>query len=320
MLQPPISVAGMGYTIVYMRAKELDSKQFIERFLVRPGKTISLRKDSDFDPGYAADYLRREEADALLRKDVERLVELQDRLYAQSTYALLVIVQAMDAAGKDSVIKHVMSGLNPQGCQVWSFKQPSAEELEHDYLWRTTRVLPRRGTIGIFNRSYYEEVLVVRVHRELLERQRLPPGAMKGDIWQRRFSEINALERYLVANGIVVLKFFLNVSKEEQRKRFLERIRRPDKHWKFSASDVREREHWDAYIDAYQDALNATSTPAAPWYVIPADHKWFTRLAVAGVVVHTLEGLNPSYPEVTADQRTELRAAEEFLNSQEERR
>jgi PPK2 family polyphosphate:nucleotide phosphotransferase len=295
--------------------EEFELERFIEPLVVPPGKSISLR--NDFDPGYTSDYVRKSEANALLQDGIRRLASLQDSFYAQSTYALLIVLQAMDAAGKDSVIKHVMSGLNPQGCQVWSFRQPSAEDLEHDYLWRTARVLPRRGTIGIFNRSYYEEVLVVRVHRELLERQRLPPHAMKGDIWQRRFREINAFEQYLVDNGIVVLKFFLNVSKQEQRKRFLERIQRPDKHWKFSASDVRERQRWDAYIGAYQEALNATSTHAAPWYVIPADHKWFTRLAVAAVVVNKLQELNPSYPEVTAEQRRELGEAEKLLNSEE---
>jgi PPK2 family polyphosphate:nucleotide phosphotransferase len=293
--------------------KELDSKQFIERFLVRPGKTISLRKDFDSNAGYAADYLRRDDADALLRKDVERLVALQDRLYAQNTYALLVIVQAMDAAGKDSVIKHVMSGLNPQGCQVWSFKEPSAEELEHDYLWRAAKLLPRRGLISIFNRSYYEEVLVVRVHPQLLQRQRLPPKVLKGDIWQRRFNEINAFEQYLHDNGIVVLKFFLHLSKDEQKRRFLERIERPEKNWKFAASDVRERGYWDAYQAAYEDMLNHTSTSAAPWYVIPADRKWFTRLGVAGVIAAKLEELNPTYPSVTEEQRQELDQAAKLL-------
>jgi PPK2 family polyphosphate:nucleotide phosphotransferase len=294
-----------------MRAKELDSKQFIKRFLVRPGKTISLR--TDFDPGYAADFVRREDADVLLRRDVERLVTFQDRLYAQNTHALLVIVQAMDAAGKDSVIKHVMSGLNPQGCQVWSFKEPSQEELEHDYLWRASKRLPRRGLINIFNRSYYEEVLVVRVHPQVLERQGLPAEALKGDIWRRRFNEINAFEQYLHDNGIVVLKFFLYLSKDEQKRRFLERIERPEKNWKFSASDVRERGYWDAYMDAYEDMLNHTSTPAAPWYVVPADHKWFTRLGVAAVIASKLEQLDPKYPRVTPEQRQELDQAAKLL-------
>jgi PPK2 family polyphosphate:nucleotide phosphotransferase len=292
---------------------EFDSKGFIEHFLVRPGKTISLSRD--FDPGYAAEHLRKEESDASLQQDVAQLVELQDRLYAQNTHALLVIVQGMDASGKDSVIKHVMSGLNPQGCQVWSFKEPSAEELEHDHLWRASRLLPRRGLICIFNRSYYEEVLVVRVHPQLLERQHLPKGALKGDIWRRRFTEINAFEQYLHDNGIMVLKFFLNVSKDEQKRRFLERIERPEKNWKFSANDVRERGYWNAYMDAYEDVLNHTSTSAAPWYVVPADHKWFTRLAVATVIAAKLEELNPRYPSVTREQREELAQAARLLES-----
>jgi PPK2 family polyphosphate:nucleotide phosphotransferase len=297
--------------------KQFDSKRFIEHFLVRPGKTISLARD--FDPGHAADYLHKEESDVLLRQDVARLVELQDRLYAQGTYALLVIVQAMDAGGKDSVIKHVMSGLNPQGCQVWSFKEPSTEELEHDYLWRASKLLPRRGLICIFNRSYYEEVLVVRVHPQLLERQHLPKDALKGDVWRRRFTEINAFEQYLHDNGIVVLKFFLNLSKDEQKRRFLERIERPEKNWKFSANDVRERGYWDAYMDAYEAVLNHTSTSAAPWYVVPADHKWFTRLAVAAVIAAKLEELNPAYPTVTREQREELAQAARLLEVEESR-
>jgi PPK2 family polyphosphate:nucleotide phosphotransferase len=289
-------------------------QDFIKPFIVRPGESMSLRKD--FDPGYKSNYVRKSEARVRLDSGIQRLATLQDSFYAQNTYGLLIVLQAMDAAGKDSVIKHVMSGVNPQGCQVWSFKQPSTEELDHDYLWRTTRALPRRGTIGIFNRSYYEEVIVIRVHHELLERQRLPPDVMRDGLWHRRFREINMFEQYLVDNGIVVLKFFLNVSKEEQKRRFLERIQRPDKHWKFSASDVRERQYWDDYMQAYEDALIATSTPAAPWHVIPADHKWFTRLAVAAVVIHKLEELHPSYPEVTEEQRLQLREAEKLLLSE----
>jgi PPK2 family polyphosphate:nucleotide phosphotransferase len=287
---------------------------FLAPFIAPPGKSISLRKD--FEPGYTSNYVHKKDARSLLQGGIQRLAAVQDRFYAQNTYALLIVIQAMDAAGKDSVIKHVMSGVNPQGCQVSSFKQPSAEELDHDYLWRTTRALPRRGIISIFNRSYYEEVLVVRVHPELLERQRLPPAAVKGNLWKRRFDEINAYEQYLVDNGIVVLKFFLNVSKKEQKRRFLERIHRPEKNWKFSASDVRERAHWEAYMDAYEDTINATSTPTAPWHVIPADHKWFTRLAVAAVLVNKLEELNPSYPELPEAQRRALREAEVLLNSE----
>jgi PPK2 family polyphosphate:nucleotide phosphotransferase len=290
---------------------KLESRHFIEHFLVRPGKSISLRKD--FDPGYTADDLRREDADILLQQDIERLAELQDKLYAQQTHALLVIIQAMDAGGKDSVIKHVMSGLNPQGCQVFSFKEPSTEELQHDYLWRASKALPRRGLICIFNRSYYEEVLVVRVHPHLLDLQRLPPEVVKGDIWSRRFDQINAFEQYLHDNGITVLKFFLHLSLGEQKRRFLERIERPEKNWKFSASDVRERRHWEAYMDAYEQMLSHTSTSAAPWYVVPADHKWFTRLGVAAVIASALEGLNPNYPTVTDEQRQELAQAATLL-------
>jgi PPK2 family polyphosphate:nucleotide phosphotransferase len=297
-----------------LQVKELDSEHLIDRFLIRPGKAISLR--TDFDPGYTAHYLRREDADALVRRDIERLAEFQDKLFAQKTYALLIILQGMDAAGKDSVIKHVMSGLNPQGCQVWSFKSPSDEELAHDYLWRSSRALPARGLVGIFNRSYYEEVLVVRVHPELLERQRLPASAMAGTIWRRRFNEINAFESYLVDNGITILKFFLNMSKEEQKRRFLERIERLDKQWKFSASDVRERAYWEAYIDAYDDAFNHTSTRSAPWYVVPADHKWFTRLGVAAVMAAKLQELNPTYPTPSQEQRQELAVARKLLETE----
>jgi PPK2 family polyphosphate:nucleotide phosphotransferase len=291
---------------------ELDSKHFIDQFRVRPGKRVSLR--ADFDPSYAPHHLSKADADSLLHRDLERLTTLQDRLFAQKSNALLIILQAMDAAGKDSVVKHVMSGLNPQGCDVWSFKEPSAEELEHDFLWRATRALPERGLVGIFNRSYYEEVLIVRVHPELLQRQRLPEHlALSGGLWKRRFKEINAFEEYLVDNGIAVLKFFLYVSREEQKRRFLERIERPEKNWKFSANDVRERAYRDAYMGAYEEMINHTSTRAAPWYVVPADHKWFTRLGVAAVIAVELERLNPTYPAVSEEQRQELAAALKLL-------
>jgi PPK2 family polyphosphate:nucleotide phosphotransferase len=291
-------------------------QQLIEQFLIPPGKPISLRKD--FDPGYTAEYVRKRDARSLLERDIERLKDLQDRFYAQKTHALLIILQALDAAGKDSVIKHVISGLNPQGCHVWSFKEPSAEELAHDYLWRTSRRLPARGVIGIFNRSYYEEVLVVRVHRELLEREGLPDAAMTHGIWKRRFEEITRFEQYLVANGVVVVKFFLHVSKEEQRQRFLKRIERADKNWKFSANDVHERAFWDAYMEAYEDMLQHTSSAAAPWYVVPADHKWFTRLGVASIIAATLEELNPTYPSLTEEQRRELAEAHTLLQAEAE--
>jgi PPK2 family polyphosphate:nucleotide phosphotransferase len=293
---------------------ELESNNFIERLVVHPGKRVSL--ETDFDPGYTAHYLRKREARSLLRRDIERLEMCQDRFYAQKTHALLILFQALDAAGKDSVIKHAMTGLNPQGCQVWSFKSPSAEELEHDYLWRTSRALPPRGVIGIFNRSYYEEVLVVRVHPELLERERLPPAIVDDDIWQRRFDQINAFERYLVDNGFVILKFFLYVSKNEQRQRFLDRIERPEKNWKFSMNDVRERAYWDAYMEAYAAMLSHTSTAAAPWYVVPADHKWFTRLCVASVIADRLTKLHPHYPAVTDEQRQELGEAKKLLDAE----
>jgi PPK2 family polyphosphate:nucleotide phosphotransferase len=230
---------------------------------------------------------------------------------------LLLIFQAMDAAGKDGTIKHVMSGVNPQGCQVFSFKTPSSEELDHDFLWRTMRCLPERGRIGIFNRSYYEETLVVRVHPELLEHQKLPPSLVTKDIWQERFEDINAFERYLSRNGIVIRKFFLHVSREEQRQRFLSRLDEPEKNWKFSSADAREREHWDAYMAAYEDLLRNTSTRHSPWYVVPADNKWFTRLVVAAAVVDTLESLDLHFPKVDAEKRKDLAAARETLLAQE---
>ena len=243
--------------------------------------------------------MKRKAAEDAIGEGIRKLSEQQDKLYAQDTYALLIILQALDAPGKDSTIKHVMSGVNPQGVSVTSFKQPSAEELDHDYLWRHAKALPERGTIGIFNRSYYEEVLVVRVHPELLDREQIPPHLKDRNIWNRRYEEINGFEKYLVNNGIIVLKFFLNVSRDEQKKRFLERVEEPEKNWKFSAADIQERKHWEEYMDAYQDMFNATSTPYAPWYIIPADHKWFTRLAVTAIIQATLDRLNLAYPNAT---------------------
>lgn len=273
----------------------------------------------DFDPGDTRD-LDDGDKPAVreaLADSIEALAGLQDRLYAQDRWAVLLVFQAMDAAGKDSAIKHVMSGLNPQGCQVFSFKAPSAEELDHDYLWRCVRCLPERGRIGIFNRSYYEETLVVRVHPEWLEGQKLPPSRVGKDLWDDRFQDIRALERHLDRNGTAVCKFFLNVSKDEQRHRFLERIDNPAKHWKFSSADVAERAHWDAYMDAYEDTIRQTATERAPWYVVPADHKWFTRLVVAGAVVETLASLDPRYPEPDARQRKELAAARAELERED---
>jgi PPK2 family polyphosphate:nucleotide phosphotransferase len=279
-------------------------------FLVPPGTTVSLKS---YDPAYTGDFKDKAEAQVKLQADVERLGAYQDILYAQNTFALLLIFQAMDAAGKDSTIKHVMSGVNPQGCQVYSFKAPSAEELDHDYLWRSFKALPERGRIGIFNRSYYEEVLIVRVHPQILAQQQLPK-LPKGDrIWQQRFEEINCFEKYLVNNGIIVLKFFLNVSKAEQKQRFLERINLPEKNWKFSASDAQERQHWDDYMNAYEDVLQYTSTEHAPWYIVPADRKWFTRLVVADVIVSKLKALNLQYPQLKAEHLQELAKAKEIL-------
>lgn len=292
----------------------MDLEKYIKPFVVPPGKQISLKKD--YDPAYKADYINKEDAQKRLKEGIEKLAVYQDTLYAQDTYSLLIVLQAMDAAGKDGTIKHVMSGLNPQGCQVFSFKVPTAEELDHDYLWRYFKALPERGRIGIFNRSYYEEVLVVRVHPEVLDRQKLPPESKGKGIWKRRFEEINNFEKYLTNNGVIILKFFLNVSKDEQKKRFLERIDRPEKNWKFSSSDAKERAHWDDYMKAYEDVFNHTSTEWAPWHIIPADRKWFTRLAVAGVIYNKLESLNLQYPTVSQEHRQELLKAKEILESE----
>jgi PPK2 family polyphosphate:nucleotide phosphotransferase len=248
---------------------------------------------------------------------IDELTSAQDLLYASDTYSLLVVFQAMDAAGKDGTIKHVMSGVNPQGCQVFSFKQPSAEELDHTYLWRCMKALPERGRIGIFNRSYYEDVLVVRVHPELLDHAQLPPDVPRNHkLWKQRYEDINAFERHLDRNGTKVVKFFLHVSKKEQRKRFLERLENPDKHWKFSDADLAERAHWDEYMDAYEDALTATSTPWAPWHVIPADHKFVMRTLVAGILAHTIDGLDLSYPEVGPEKMAAIATARERLRAE----
>lgn len=288
--------------------------KLVRPFLVEPGSKISLKKD--FDPGYTGDFAHKSDAKSALQEGIQKLAEQQDILYAQNTQALLIIFQAMDAAGKDSIIKHVMSGLNPQGTQVFSFKAPSPEELDHDYLWRSFKALPERGRIGIFNRSYYEEALVVRVHPQILANQKLPPQAIDDKIWKRRFEHMNDFEKYLTDNGIVVLKFFLNVSKEEQKKRFLERIELPEKNWKFSLNDVKERAFWDDYMAAFEDVFNHTSTEWAPWYVIPADHKWFTRLAVAIIVGQAMQELDLHYPTVNEAQKQELLQAKEMLENE----
>ena len=287
----------------------------MDKLRVEPGRPIDLLKD--FDPGYTGNFIKKEDTEESIAEGIQMLSGHQDKLWAQNTYALLIILQGMDGAGKDSTIKHVMSGVNPQGVEVTSFKVPSAEELDHDYLWRNARVLPRRGNIGIFNRSYYEEVLVVRVHPELLDHEQIPPHLKDKNIWVQRYNEINCFENYLVNNGIIVLKFFLHVSPEVQKKRFIERINQPEKNWKFSATDVHERKYWDAYMAAYQDMFNATSTPHAPWYIIPADHKWFTRLAVTAVISDTLDRLRLSYPSVNSEDMKALLAAKQEIEAED---
>ncbi|HTZ42861.1 MAG TPA: polyphosphate kinase 2 family protein [Jatrophihabitans sp.] len=288
--------------------------EFIEPLRVLPGASVRLARD--FDPAYKADFLSKKDGRQLLRTGVELLAEYQQRLAAQDTYGVLVCLQALDAGGKDGTIRHVMSGVNPQGVRVHSFKVPSAEELGHDFLWRYNRNLPGRGQIGIFNRSHYEEVLVVRVHPENLARQRLPAAAVGPDVWQRRYREINDWERYLSDNGIRLVKLFLNLSKEEQRTRFLKRIDVPDRNWKFSAADVREREHWDAYQQAFSAMLSATSTGWAPWYVVPADRKWFARICAAAVIAHTLIELDPRFPRVGRRAREQLAAVRRDLEAE----
>lgn len=288
------------------------SEKVISHFRVSAGEDFHLK---DHDPAWDAEEelaeLTKKEiksrAKEILDKTLKDLAEAQDLLYADNRYSVLVIVQAMDAAGKDGTIKHVMSGVNPQGCQVYSFKTPSAEELDHTFLWRCQRAMPERGRIGIFNRSYYEDVLVVKVHPEYLRlREGKDPGRK---FWQERYDDINAMERHLARNGTIVLKFFLNVSKAEQKKRFLERLDRPEKNWKFNSGDLAERAHWDDYMEAYQDAIRATSTEWAPWYVVPADHKWVTRTLVAAVLSRTIHGLDLHYPELPPSEKAKLAEA-----------
>jgi PPK2 family polyphosphate:nucleotide phosphotransferase len=288
--------------------------QFVEPLRVKPGSTVNVAKD--FDPALRAGPVHKGDADRLLGQGVEMLSEYQARLSAQDTHGVLVVLQAIDAAGKDGTIRHVMSGVNPQGVHVHSFKTPSAEELDHDYLWRYARRLPGRGEIAIFNRSHYEEVLVVRVHPEHLRRQKLPTPSAGKDLWRRRYREINNWERFLTDNGFRIVKLFLNLSKEEQRVRFLRRIDRPDRNWKFSAQDARERAHWAAYQEAFSAMLSNTSTEWAPWYVIPADHKWYARIAAAAVIVHALVELDPRMPAVTGEAHRELLAAKASLEAE----
>ena len=290
-------------------------KKYVHPFRVAYGKDFDLKHFSPADTcGLKID---KSEAAELLQGGSEWLATEQDMLYAQDRWSLLLIFQAMDAAGKDGTIKHVMSGVNPQGCQVYSFKQPSAEELNHDFLWRYATRAPERGRIGIFNRSYYEEVLVVRVHKRLLDAQSLPDALVTDRIWEERLADIAHFEEYLGRQGVVVLKFFLNVSRDEQKKRFMQRLDRPDKHWKFSASDVRERQYWDDYMHAYREAIRATAAPHAPWFIVPADQKWFTRLVVAGAIVEAVENLDLHYPAVSATKKKELASAREELAAAE---
>ena len=283
------------------------ARDLVEPLRVPPGRSIELRRE--FDPGYTDGLVSKSDATAHLEAGLALLVDYQDRLSAQGTVGVLLILQGIDAAGKDGTIKHVMRGVNPQGVEIHSFKEPSSEELSHDFLWRHQRSLPGRGTIGIFNRSHYEEVLAVRVHLNLLAAERLPETTQMGDVWTRRYREINDWERHLVDNGTQVVKIFLNLSKGEQAKRFLERIDHPTKNWKFSASDIRERRHWDDYQKAFNEMLSHTSTEWAPWYVIPADHKWFGRLAAAAVLISALAEIDPQYPSASPQTLQEMAAA-----------
>jgi PPK2 family polyphosphate:nucleotide phosphotransferase len=297
-----------------LETRKKRAAEFIKPFRVKPGSKVNLA--DDFDPRFKAGVKKKKEGVALLKEGISLLAEYQARLAAQDTWGVLVVLQALDAAGKDGTIRHVMSGVNPQGVHVHSFKVPSSEELDHDYLWRYSRCLPTRGDIGIFNRSHYEEVLVVRVHPENLERQKLPGAAKKGDIWARRYREINDWEHYLTDNGIRIVKLFLNLSREEQRTRLLRRIDLPDHNWKFSEADVRERERWTDYQQAFSEMLSHTSTEWAPWYVIPADRKWFGRIGAGAVLVHELMDIDPQFPTVTKRQRGTLLEIKRKLEAQ----
>jgi PPK2 family polyphosphate:nucleotide phosphotransferase len=288
----------------------MKTDKLAKTYRVESGKHFRLK---DFDPADTGQWKSKEHAEESLMQGVARTAELQDKLYAQDNWAVLLIFQAMDAAGKDGAIKHVMSGVNPQGCQVYSFKVPTETELQHDFLWRTTGSLPERGHIGIFNRSYYEEVLVVRVHPEILKNEKTPPSLVTKKIWDERLEDIRSFERHMKRNGTVIRKFFLHLSKKEQKQRFLARLEEPEKNWKFSAADIHERKYWDDYQDAYEDMIRNTATEEAPWYVVPADNKWFTRLVVSTVLVDTLEFLDLSYPKVDPAKRKELEAAKKLL-------
>ena len=290
----------------------MKTEKLAKKYRVDSGKHFRLK---DFDPADTGHWESKELAQETLQKGIASTAELQDKLYAQDSWSLLLIFQAMDAAGKDGIIKHVMTGVNPQGCQVYSFKSPSDRELQHDFLWRTTVNLPERGHIGIFNRSYYEEVLVVRVHPKILDNQKMPPSLVGKNIWDERFEDIRSFERHMARSGTVIRKFFLHVSKKEQKRRFLERLDEPEKNWKFSAADIHERACWDDYQKAYEEMIRNTATGHAPWYIVPADNKWFTRIVVSAVVVDTLESLDLAYPEVEDTKRKELEAAKKILLS-----
>jgi PPK2 family polyphosphate:nucleotide phosphotransferase len=290
----------------------MKTEKLAKTFRVDSGKHFRLK---DYDPADTGHGRSEDNAKEALLEGIARTAELQDQLYAQGNWSILLIFQAMDAAGKDGAISHVMSGINPQGCQVYSFKVPTSTDLQHDFLWRTTCSLPERGHIGIFNRSYYEEVLIVRVHPEILKSQKTPPSLVGKKIWKERFEDICCFERHMARSGTVIRKFFLNLSKKEQKKRFLARLDHPEKNWKFSAADIHERKWWDHYQDAYEDMIRNTSTEEAPWYVVPADNKWFTRLVVSCVLVDTLESLNLSYPKVDPAKQKELEAAKKLLTS-----
>ncbi len=283
------------------------------RYRVDHGSKFRMKS---VDPNDTNGLKSKQSAGSALKKGVERLALLQERLYAQDRWSVLLIFQALDAAGKDGAIKHVMSGVNPRGCEVHDFKAPSAEELDHDFLWRTSRQLPRRGHVGVFNRSYYEETLVVRIHPEILRGQKLPATLVTKNLWNERYEDINAFERYLSRQGVVIRKFFLHVSKEEQRRRFLSRLEQPEKSWKFSLGDVKEREHFDDYIRAYEDLIRATATEWAPWYVIPADSKWFARLVISNAVIETIEALDPTFPKVDPKLRDDFRVAKALLEGE----
>ena len=290
------------------------ARRLAKPYRIDHGKRFRLKH---VDPADTGGIDSPDDARAWLQAGIELLSKMQEKLYAQDRWALLLIFQAMDAAGKDGTIRHVMSGVNPQGCEVFSFKAPSAEELDHDYMWRSTCRLPERGRIGIFNRSYYEETLVVRVHRQILERQRLPPELVTKHLWTERFEDIRAFERYATRNGIVIRKFFLHVSREEQRRRFLKRLEQPSKNWKFSIDDTKERDFWKDYMHAYEDMIQHTATPEAPWYVVPADHKWFTRLIVSAAIVDALDEMDLEFPKVDKAKRKELRAARALLEHEQ---